>query len=336
MQQPYSPFETELAMLNMQRRQEKLNLRKDLSYVGALSLALTIVMQFAFTLIVLLLLKMGILSAAGLDDPFLGLSNTNYLFLYMFVYFGALFIPAVLVSLSFGKRHIPFPPAQPLPFGLTLLAIVGAVGLCMISNIANSYILAILSEMGVSIPEAPEMMTKSITSLLLNLFTIAVLPALLEEMIYRGYILRVLRPYGNFFAILVSTALFSLMHGNVRQIPFAFIVGFILGYLYVATNNIWVPVAVHFANNAISVLMEYFAFYLPDTYDGVFYSIIIYGLAAVGSAAFVILLICYHKRLRFTQTTSLLNNSNHISAMFMSPLFLSSVALYLILLILES
>lgn len=333
MYQPFSPFYNPPSAIELQRQREKQSLRRDACYIGVLSVALTLVMQFAFTFIVLLLVRCGVLSADKLTEPNLGLGNTGYMFLYMSVYVLSLFVPTLIVSLCFKKRFFPFSPAKPVPFGIAFFGIVAAVGLCMLANIVNSYILYYFESLGLYVPQAPQTMVETPTSLWLNLFTMAVLPALLEEMIYRGYILRTLRPYGDLFAVVISSLLFSLMHGNLRQVPFAFLVGFVLGLLYVCTNNIWLPIAVHFANNAISVLMEYFSFSLPQASHGLFYTLVIYGLVALGMLCLAILMLVYLKRLRLSRTNTVLSVSGKFGAVFSSVWFVLSVVLYVVLLL---
>ena len=333
--QSFEPSDNCLYERELLRKREKTSLRRNMSFVGALSLALTLVMQFAFTVVVVFLLRTGVLSSEGLTDPFLGMGNTAYLFMYSLIYVGALLIPALVVALCYKKRENPFSPAESVPFGFVLLMIIGAVGLCMLTNIINSIILTIFQELGLNVPDAPQMMDGTFVSFLLNLFVIAVLPALLEEMIYRGYILRVLRPYGNLYAVMISSMLFSLMHGNLRQIPFAFLVGLVLGYAYIATNNIWIPIAIHFANNAISVTMEYFAFSLPVDYQGAYYGMVIYGLAAIGVLATIMLIACYHRRMRIAKTNDILMTKDRYAAMFTTPLFVAATALYAVLLFVE-
>lgn len=336
MYQPSYPFYNQPTDMDVQRQRDKRSLRRDAAYVGALSLALTLVMQYAFTFIVIFLVKCDLLSAESLEKPYLGLSNTAYMYLYMLVYVLSLLVPALIVSLCFKKRFFPLSPAKSVPFGVAFFGILAAVGLCMLANILNSYILYFFTEIGLKVPDPPQTMVETPTSLTLNLFTMAVLPALLEEMIYRGYILRTLRPYGNVFAILISSLLFSLMHGNLRQIPFAFIVGVVLGLLYVCTNNIWLPIAVHFANNAISVLMEYISFSLPEANQNLFYTLVIYGLVALGALCVLVLVLGYFKRLCFHRTNISLSFADSVGTVFSSPLFIVAVAMYILLLFMES
>ena len=332
MYQPFNPF---FAPNPQQQREEeeKRQLRKDATFVGVLSIALTLVSEFAFTIVVIILMLCGVLQYEQLALPDLGFGNTTYMFIYMGIYVFAYFIPAIVVALCFKKKYVPFAPAKPVNMGFAFFAILATVGMCMFTNVINSYILAIFAQMGAEIPEAPQLMEPTLTSLGLNLFTIAVLPALVEEMIFRGYILRTLRPYGNVFAVLVSSMLFSLMHGNLRQIPFAFIGGLIFGFLYVLTDNIWMTVTAHFANNAVSVLMEYFGFSLSDNAVGYYNALIIYGLSLIGVIALIILFVCYKPQLQVHKIDTCLTTGKRTATLFATPLFLIAVILYFVLMI---
>ena len=106
-------------------------------------------------------------------------------------------------------------------------------------------------------------MDTTVLSLALNLVSTAILPALVEEMVFRGYILGALRPQGDGLAIVFSAVFFGLLHGNLLQIPFAFILGLIFGYLTVQTGSIWPAVLLHFLNNALSVALQYAGQFLP-------------------------------------------------------------------------
>ena len=71
-----------------------------------------------------------------------------------------------------------------------------------------------------------------------------------EELLFRGLVLRSLQPYGKKFAIFVSALLFGLFHGNLMQVPFAFVVGLVLGYVAVEYNIYWAMV-LHLINNLV-------------------------------------------------------------------------------------
>jgi len=71
-----------------------------------------------------------------------------------------------------------------------------------------------------------------------------------EELLFRGYVLRTLEPFGKRFAIFGSALLFGLFHGNLLQAPYAFLVGLVLGYVTVEYSIFW-SIAVHIFNNFV-------------------------------------------------------------------------------------
>lgn len=78
----------------------------------------------------------------------------------------------------------------------------------------------------------------------------AVLAPISEELLFRGYVLRALRPYGKRFAILGSAILFGLFHGNLLQGPYALLVGLILGWLACEYSIKW-AIGLHIFNNLV-------------------------------------------------------------------------------------
>lgn len=137
--------------------------------------------------------------------------------------------------------------------------------MCVVANLVANYMMSFFNALGIPSPAMPELLIDTPVSLALNLFIFAALPALLEEMVFRGCVLQSLRPYGDRTALWVSSLLFSLMHGNILQVPFAFIVGLVLGYAVLKTGNIWLAVAIHFANNAMANLLR---LCLPENQPG--------------------------------------------------------------------
>lgn len=76
-----------------------------------------------------------------------------------------------------------------------------------------------------------------------------------EEFVYRGVVLRTLEKYGKWFAILVSSILFGLMHGNFYQIFMAVGIGIILGYL-TTEYSIKIAIILHICNNTMVQLLS--------------------------------------------------------------------------------
>lgn len=107
--------------------------------------------------------------------------------------------------------------------------------------------------------------TKALTTfhtvgqLLVALLIIAVLPAIGEELLFRGILQRkVIGMTGNVHAgIWLTAALFSAIHIQFYGFVPRLLLGALFGYLYVGSGNLWVPILAHFVNNGFTVLMVY-------------------------------------------------------------------------------
>ena len=90
----------------------------------------------------------------------------------------------------------------------------------------------------------------------LGIISIVILAPVIEEMFFRegiqGHLQRTWKPV---WAIIVSSLIFGLVHGNPVQIPFAFVTGLALGWVYYCTGSLWPSILMHFINNASSVLL---------------------------------------------------------------------------------
>ena len=95
--------------------------------------------------------------------------------------------------------------------------------------------------------------------LLFSLFVMGVLPAVGEELVFRGFLQRFLARtrLGGHAAVWVAAVIFSAVHFQFEGFLPRVLLGALLGYLYFFTKNLWVPIAVHFANNALQVLAAY-------------------------------------------------------------------------------
>ena len=87
----------------------------------------------------------------------------------------------------------------------------------------------------------------------LILYSIIIAP-IIEELIYRGFIQDRLKKYGDVFAIVVSSLLFGIIHGNIPQFITSFLLGLVLGYVYLVTNSVKTTIFLHMFNNAYVTL----------------------------------------------------------------------------------
>ena len=103
---------------------------------------------------------------------------------------------------------------------------------------------------------------KSPGRLALNLLVIALVPAVGEELLFRGLLQRLLGEWTrNIHAGVILTAIiFSAIHLQFFGFLPRFLLGLMLGYLLEITQSLWVPVFAHFVNNATFVILFYLHF----------------------------------------------------------------------------
>ena len=110
--------------------------------------------------------------------------------------------------------------------------------------------------------ENAEMLTKAFLKvettggLLFNIFMIALLPAIGEELLFRGVIQRIFTNWtrSNNWGIWISAILFSALHMQFYGFIPRMLLGVLFGYLLVWSGSMWLPVIAHFLNNAIAVI----------------------------------------------------------------------------------
>ncbi len=102
----------------------------------------------------------------------------------------------------------------------------------------------------------------TISGLLLNILMIAVIPAIGEEILFRGILMKLLKNwFGNIhIAIIISAVVFSAAHLQFFGFLPRVVLGLILGYLFYITRNLWIAIAAHFANNAFAVIVAFLNF----------------------------------------------------------------------------
>ncbi len=94
--------------------------------------------------------------------------------------------------------------------------------------------------------------------------SVAVMPAVFEELLFRGCVQGALRRYGAAFAIFASAVVFALMHCTVQQFLYAFCAGLGLGWLTYSTGRLWPAILCYFINNGISVAYDYIYTYAGE------------------------------------------------------------------------
>jgi membrane protease YdiL (CAAX protease family) len=99
---------------------------------------------------------------------------------------------------------------------------------------------------------------QSLNDLLLNLFFVAVLAGVGEELLFRGLIQRILvRKYGRWTGIVIAAILFSAMHMQFYGFFPRFLLGVVLGILFAYSGSLWVAILAHFFYDAMLIMAAY-------------------------------------------------------------------------------
>lgn len=133
----------------------------------------------------------------------------------------------------------------------------------------------------------------------LGIIAIVIMAPIVEELLFRGaiegYLLRKWKhPVG---AIVFSSLVFGLVHGNWVQAPFAFVIGLALGWMYYRTGSLLPGILMHFVNNSTAVL----GFLITDNPDATMVSE--YGpqgaawMAVAGAVVTVLCVYLFQKKL---------------------------------------
>lgn len=250
--QGYSPYYYEQQIKQQQKNNDKTNLRKMGTRFG-IAVITYVALSFLMSFIIGFLSRYFPPLRLLYDDSTV---NFAYSAIGSVLYIG---IPFLAVYLSLKARKM----TGVLPFGTTyntkasIFLTMFLIPVMLITSTAINFISVIVQEiLGLQFTSGLENLeTNGIKGFVISVIAMAIIPAIVEEFSIRGVVMQPLRRYGDGFAIVASAFIFSIMHGNMAQIPYTVVGGLYLGYLVVATGSIWPSIFLHFINNMYSVVI---------------------------------------------------------------------------------
>lgn len=93
-------------------------------------------------------------------------------------------------------------------------------------------------------------------SFLIEVISVALLPAICEEFLHRGILLQGTYKIGVKKAIFISSILFGLVHFNINQFFYAFVLGLLMSLVAIVARSIYPAMIIHFVNNFISIYID--------------------------------------------------------------------------------
>ena len=133
-----------------------------------------------------------------------------------------------------------------------------------------------------------------IANIILIIYMVIIAP-ITEELLCRGAVMNFLSPVNTKFALIASSLLFGLMHGNFNQMFNGFILGLLLGYIAMKSGSLKYPIIAHMVANANALFCSYFYEYkllnklgedTANTYEMIHFAV----LLVIGIIALVLFL----------------------------------------------
>lgn len=123
----------------------------------------------------------------------------------------------------------------------------------------------------------------------LSVVAFAVVPAVVEEFVFRGVIFKALSKKNVRCAVIVSSLFFALLHFSLGSVMYGFLFGVIFAWVYYVMNDIFYPIAMHMTFNTINVYLSY------EDFGNVSAGIAII-IAILGAVGFIFLLYLFFRR----------------------------------------
>lgn len=208
----------------------------------------------------------------------------------MFDYVAGFLLPLGIVLLIFRDRvfrpYIPFAPHVPAH---AISSIFVTVAVLYVFGAITDGMLGVLEFFGLPCAYYEPLWPDTPLRIFLYFISTVILPAFVEEMLFRGYILHLLLPYGKTYAILVSAVLFGVMHLYLPQTLYATVAGILIGYFVVRAESLWVGILIHAVNNLFSFLFDMAYLLLPEGWYMLFCTALEGTVIVVGMIGFLIL-----------------------------------------------
>ena len=220
-----------------------------------------------------------------------------YMIMYIFVYpiGGSL---AALIFYKTRKRETGLRLSQTfcrpqMNAGWIIKYMIITWGLSLLMSIITNIILQLLkSLLHLNFTDISFDFGDGIGGFIVSFVSLSIFAPIFEEIIFRSAVYRHTEIMGQSFAVVFSAIVFALMHGNLEQLPYTFVMGLGFAYLFAKTRSLLIPMLLHFLTNTTTVIFTSiigttdtdelstllsnrdFAAVIPT----VLYSLIIYGI----------------------------------------------------------
>lgn len=303
---------------------EKRRLRKQMNRMGWALVAFEV---FSFPLAILFRLISSIFRMGDGESLFVD-GSLEYELASMAMYILMMTIPFLVYALfvRVDLRQIPFSRPKGKAF---YLGVPVAMAVCVLGNYVSGLFASFMQLFGLRTEIPDTVVPESWVGRIVFLVSLSIIPALAEELVFRGIIMQPLRRWGDHFAVLVSAALFGLMHGNFNQIPFAFVVGLIIGFMVIKTGTLWTGIVIHFFNNFFSGVLSIVDEHVSDRASQLISAGYFVLLLAAGLLCLIFLLKAFPDFFRLRRDPQMLSLQQKTACAIGNPGMIAAVCLFL-------
>jgi len=289
----------------------------------------------------LLVAVVNIIYSFAVGIAFPSILDNNMLLLLIMIQFYCVLFPSLFYMIGNKiniKETLRFNSPGLLPSFLIVLMSGPAFYTASALNSIVYYILQFIGDgpEGSSIP-----VPQNLEEVILSIVVIAVAPALCEEILHRGILLKAYEYRGTMKAVVISGIMFGFFHFDITNLLGPIFLGVLFGYYVVRTNSIFAGTIAHFMNNFLATVLQYLMreverdsdFY---TLQDLSYTLI---LGAISAVFVFLLLLCFKMATKERATvrksgTTILNDVcsifSHWPVVVVLALYIVFTVLYLI------
>ena len=182
-----------------------------------------------------------------------------YMIMYIFVYpiGGSL---AALIFYKTRKRETGLRLSQAfcrpqMNAGWIIKYMIITWGLSLLMSIITNIILQLLkSLLHLNFSDISFDFGDGVGGFIVSFVSLCIFAPIFEEIIFRSAVYRHTEIMGQSFAVVFSAIVFALMHGNLEQLPYTFVMGLWFAYLFAKTRSLLIPMLLHFLTNTTTVI----------------------------------------------------------------------------------
>jgi len=239
----------------------------------------------------------------------------------------SLTIPFLIYSMYIKIPLSAALPFRSVPISLSTATVFASLGVSLVALYAADFARYIYGFFGLYFYEPQNVLPSDIPGTILYIINMTLLPAFLEEFAFRGILMQSFRRFGDSFALLVSSILFSLVHISPISMPHAFIMGLVIGYFVLFTGSLHTGMVIHFVYNLLAVIISQL-YLLEPPFDVMLFHIIQAAFAISGIIAMIWLSKSYQNMFSLKNSSTINRSNQKLRCFFLNlPFFLFMITI---------